>query len=207
MDFTNYPNIASLAKQLGKVKRTAFNKKKFDKNEIFWNSLSSDELSAIDREAADAVRVMNCFVTPNYLFVLDLAVFYLVPVKDAIWIYTTVLTQRMNFIPYNKMHNLILLDRNKNYYTLGTKNTNGFSKKTPCSDAMKQVCEIIYPQRRGLLSGWTEEIEKVVTDNFEAVVQAVDNKSLESKDVDYNGKKHERTIDRIITERIFIDVE
>lgn len=178
MDFKDYPNIANLAKQLGKVKRTAFNKKKFEQAETYWNSLSPDELDTINREAADAVRVMNCFVTPNYLFVLQLAVFYLVPVKDTIWIYTTVLTQRMNFIPYNKMHNLILLDRNKNYYTLGTKSTNGFSKKTPCSDALKQVCEIIYPQRRGLISGWKEEIEKVVTDNFEEVVQAVDKKSL-----------------------------
>lgn len=178
MNFENYPNIANLSRQLGKSKQTMFNKKKFAEAENFWNSLSLDELSRIDALAPSAVRVMNCFVLPDYLFVLDAAVFYLIPVRDVVWVYTSVLTQRMNFIPYNKLHTLLLMDRNGKSYTLGTKNTGGFSKKTPCADAQQQVCDIIGPQRRGLLVGWSQQLQNAVSHDFAAVVQSVDANSM-----------------------------
>ena len=178
MDFSFYPNIANLANQLGKVKQTVFNKKKFAQAEEFWNRMTPEELNYMNQEAAGAVRVMNCFVTPNYLFVLDTAVFYVVPVRDMVWMYTTVLTQKMNFIPYNKLHNLLLMDRNGNTYTLGTKNTGGFSKKTPCDDALKQVYSIVCQQRRGLIAGWTQQVADAVSNNFMAVVQSVDANSM-----------------------------
>lgn len=178
MDFNNYPNIANLANQLGKVKQTVFNKKKYAQAESFWNSLSVEDLNAINQEAAGAVRVMNCFVTPNYVFVLDMAVFYLVPVKDMVWIYVSVLTQKMNFIPYNKIHNLFLIDRNGDSYTLGTKNTNGFSKKTPCSNAMKQIADIVLPQRKGLIVGYTKETADAMKNHFAGLVQTVDTNSM-----------------------------
>lgn len=178
MNYSSYPNIANLANQLGKVKQTVFNKKKYAKSEADWNSLSVEELNIINQEAAGAVRVMNCFVTPNYLFVLDMAVFYVVPVRNMVWIYTSVLTQKMNFIPYNKMHNLFLIDRNGESYTLGTKNTGGFSKKTPCDDAMKQIVNIVWQQRKGLIVGWTKQVEDAIANNFVGVLQMVDSKSM-----------------------------
>lgn len=178
MNYNSYPNIANLANQLGKVKQTVFNKKKYAKAEADWNSLSVEELNIINQEAAGAVRVMNCFVTPNYLFVLEMAVFYVVPVRNMVWIYTSVLTQKMNFIPYNKIHNLFLIDRNGESYTLGTKNTGGFSKKTPCDDAMKQIVNIVWQQRKGLIVGWTKQVEDAIANNFVGVLQMVDSKSM-----------------------------
>lgn len=174
MNLNNYPNIANLASQLGKVKQNAFNKKKYAQAEELWNSLSFEELNIINQEAVGAVRAMNCFVTPNYLFVLDTAAFFVLPVRDMIWIYTSVFTQRMNFIPYNKIHNLLLIDRRGTTYTLGTKNTGGFSKKTPCDDAMKQIVNIVWQQRKGLIVGWTQPIMDSISNNFAAVVQSVD---------------------------------
>lgn len=178
MDFNNYPNIANLSNQLGKVKQTVFNKKKYAQAEEFWNSLSVEELNIINQEAAGAVRAMNCFVTPNYLFVLDMAVFYIVPVRNMVWIYTSVFTQKMNFIPYNKIHNLLLVDRNGVTYTLGTKNTGGFSKKVPCDDAMRQIVNIVWPQRKGLIVGWTKQAQDAISENFIGVLQTVDAKSM-----------------------------
>lgn len=178
MDFSRYQNIANLSNQLGKVKQTVFNKKKYAQAEETWNKFTPEELDIINQEAAGAVRVMNCFVSPNYVFVLELAVFYVIPVKDMVWMYTSIVTQTMYFIPYSKTHRLFLLDRNGNYYTLGEKNTGGFSKKKPCDDAMKQVCNVVAPQRRGLIVGWTQQVAEGVKNNFAAVVQSVDSNSV-----------------------------
>ncbi len=178
MDFRNYPNIANLKSQLGKEKRSAFNKKKYDKSEQAWNSFTYEELAIMNQEASCAVRVLDCFVTPNYLFVLDTAVFSVIPVRNMIWMYSSTFTQRMYFIPYLKIHNLMLVDRFGKSHGLGTKNTVGFSRKTPCSDALSQIINIVGPQRKGLLVGWTQQILDAVANNLPALVEHVDANSI-----------------------------
>ncbi len=174
MDFNSYPNIAALAEILGGVKQTAFNKKSYAKAEESWNRLGPDELSYINGAAATAVRILDCYVTPYYILHMNLHAFYVIPVRDVIWMYTSVVTNRMNFIPYNKTHTLFLVDRAGESHALGMKNTGGFSKKTPCGDAMDQIVQIIAPQRRGMLVGWSEQISAAVQNNFAGVVQSVD---------------------------------
>lgn len=179
MDFNNYPNIALLDKALGGSKQTAMNKKRYASAEERWNRLGVDELGVINAEAASAVRILDCYVTPNYILYMNLRVLYVIPVRDVVWMYTSVVTDRMNFIPYNKTHNLFLLDRTGETFSLGMKNTGGFSKKTPCNDAMQQIVQIIGPQRRGMLVGWTQQIADAVKTNFYGVVQSVDANSVQ----------------------------
>lgn len=174
MNFEFYPNIAVLEKDLGGSKQTALNKKNYAKAEEGWNKLSSEELAYINQAATTAVKVMNSYVTPGYILHMAGKVFYVIPVRDLVWMYTTTVTQRMYFIPYNKMHSLNVVDRTGEIYTLGTMNTGGFSKKTPATDAMQRITDIILPQRPGMILGWSEEISKAVSENFVGVVQSVD---------------------------------
>lgn len=178
MSYTDYPDIAKLASQLGKVKQTVFNKKKFEQAQAAWDSITPEEMNIINQQAAGAVRVLNCFVAPNYIFLLETAVFHLIPVRDTVWIYSSIFTQKMNFIPYNKTHNLLLVDRAGDTYSLGIKSTGGFSKKTPCNDAMNQVVEIIGQQRKGLAVGWTKPLEDMVKKDFATLVASVDANSI-----------------------------
>lgn len=179
MDFSYYPNIAALADMLGGEKRTSFNKKKHIKAEESWKRLGPDELSYINAAAPTAVRILDCYVTPYYILHMDMRAFFVRPVRDLVWMYTSVLTNRMNFIPYNKTHNLFIVDREGELHTLGTKSTGGFSKKTPCDDAMRQMLQIIAPQRKGLLIGWSDQLSTAVRSNLASVVQSVDANSAQ----------------------------
>lgn len=177
MDFTAYPNIAALAELLGGAKQTAFNKKNYAKAEEGWNKLGPDELMYINTAAPTAVRILDCYITPYYILHMNAHAFHVIPVRDTIWLYTSIVTNRMNFIPYNKTHTLLLMDRLGETHTLGMRTTGGFSKKTPCDDAMRQLVQIIGQQRRGMLIGWSQQIAEAVKNNFFGVVQSVDAKS------------------------------
>lgn len=179
MDFNSYPNIAALADVLGGTKQTAFNKKRYAKAEESWNRLGPDELAYINGAAPTAVRILDCYVTPYYILHMDMRAFFVIPVRDVIWMYTSVVTNRMNFIPYNKEHTLFLVDRAGEAHALGMKNTGGFSKKTPCEDAMNQMVQIIAPQRKGMLVGWSDQISAAIQNNFAGVVQSVDANSAQ----------------------------
>lgn len=178
MDLSNYPNILNLCNQLGKVRQNAFNKKQYAAAEEQWNRFTPEEKMWINNEAQTAVPVLKCFVSPNYIFALDMAAFFVIPVRDTIWVYPFVFTSKMNFIPYDKAHSLKLMDRNGRVYTLGEKHTGGFSKKQPCQEAMEKLVNVIWPQRRGLIVGWTEPIAQSINNNFSGIVQAVDTNSM-----------------------------
>lgn len=180
MDFSQYYNINAKIVQFGGIKRTMFNKKIFDATEQSWQRFTPEDIAAMDHEfATTAVQLKSAVVTSKAVCVYNLATFTAVPIYDVLWLYTNVVTSRMNFIPYNKEHSLIMVVRSGQRYTLANASTGGFSKKTPLQEPMEQIRNFLYPYRSGIVYGYSQEIENLFTKDFQRAVAMVDAKSMQ----------------------------
>lgn len=179
MDFTNYPNIVAQAAKLGKLKKTMINKKKIEEADHTWAQLSPEDLERINEEVVSAKQVLQTLVMPSAILYFGWNTLFVIPVRDIIWVYGSVTTCRMNFIPYMKEHQVYLRTRRQETFMLGTVTTGPITKKHPSDDAVEQIRQVISPYRKGIIYGWSEEIQKYINGNFAGAVSYVDAKSNE----------------------------
>ena len=182
MDLAYYPNIAAKAEALGGVKQTVFNKKLLEKADASWRQFSSEEIARIEQEDPSAVKVGNSFVTPTAILYMirNQHALFAIPVRDVIWVYGNVTTTRMYyFIPVSRLHQVQLLARNGETYTLATITTGPFTRKDHCGDTIRQLQPLLQPHRKGIIFGWSQDIANYVRSNFQAAVAMVDEKSAE----------------------------
>ena len=179
MDFTNYPNILALADKLGGIKKTVLNKKLMEKAEQTWAQLTPEEIAQIEGEAASASQMLRSFIMPTAILKMNRGEHALsaIPVRDIVWVYGNVVTNRVNFIPVTKEHSVEVMTRSGDTYVLGTVSTPAFTKKDVCGNCVQQIQEILEPYRKGIIYGWSEEIMGLVSRDFQAVVQMMDSKS------------------------------
>ncbi len=179
MDFTNFPNINTRITAWGGIKQTAFNKKKFAAAEASWNLLSPQEITMLDQQIPYGIEAFSFVATPTAILVYEMKTVRVIPVRDIMWIYGNVQTLTMNFIPTSKTHTLYLLARDGETYSLGQITTGGFSKKAPLDEAIAQLQNLLFPYRKGIVYGYTDEISNYFHGNFAGAVQMVDAKSME----------------------------
>lgn len=178
MDFSYFPNLNARITAWGGIKQTIFNKKRFEASKQTWNMLSPQEIAALDQQLPYGIDTFSCVATPTAIVFYEAHTVSVIPVRDILWIYGDILKQSVNFIPSTKIHTLHLLARNGNTYTLGQFATDGFSKKTPLDDAIREIRELLYPYRKGIVYGYTDEIRNYFHNNFVQAVQIVDANSM-----------------------------
>ncbi len=179
MDLSLYPNILSCSAVLGKTKQTRFNKKRQEEAQRAWDALTPEELARINEEISSAKRVQSALVMPTAIVYRNVDVLSVIPARDIVWMYGHILTSRMNFIPYSKTHTTYLITRQGIYHTIGVITTGPFTKKRPCDEAIDQIKEVLAPRYKGILYGWTVQLQKAVSENFAEVVSFVDAKNNE----------------------------
>lgn len=187
MDFAQYPNINAKMVSFGGVKRGAFNKKLFDEAEMSWQRFTPEDMAVMDHEFATTALQLNgsrtsivsSVITSKAICVYSARTFTAVPVYDVLWLYTNVVTSRMNFIPYNKEHSLVMVVRSGQRYTIAGASTGGFSKKTPLQEPMEQIRNFLQPYRSGIVYGYSDEIENLFTNDFGRAVAMVDAQSMQ----------------------------
>ncbi|MBQ7708288.1 MAG: hypothetical protein IJT72_11005 [Lachnospiraceae bacterium] len=177
IDLSNYPNLNNLANSLGGVRKAALNKKLLEKSENSWRRFSQEEIVRLEEEVKFAKPVIKSYVTPTAILYMTNHAFFAIPVKDIIWVYVSTTTMKMNFIPYNKVHNLFVVTRDGQTHNIGSMNTGGFSKKRPCDPAVMELQSIFAPVRPGILYGYSDQIAGAVHTNPAAVAQEVDMRS------------------------------
>ena len=173
MDFSNFTNINARITAWGGIKQTAFNKKKS------WNLLSPQEIAMLDQQIPYGVEAFSFVATPTAILVYEAKTVRVIPIRDIMWIYGNVVKQTMNFIPTSKFHTLYLLARDGGTYSLGQITTGGFSKKAPLDEAVAQLQNLLFPYRKGIVYGYSDEIANYFQGNFAGAVQMVDAKSME----------------------------
>ncbi len=179
MDFSNFPNINARVTAWGGIKQTAFNKKKYAAAEASWNLLSPQEIAMLDQQIPYGVEAFSFVATPTAILVYEAKTVRVIPVRDIMWIYGNVVKQTMNFIPTSKFHTLYLLARDGGTYSLGQITTGGFSKKAPLDEAIVQLKNLLFPYRKGIVYGYSDEISNYFHGNLAAAIQMVDAKSME----------------------------
>lgn len=179
MDFSNFPNINARITAWGGIKQTAFNKKKYAAAEASWNLLSPQEIAILDQQIPYGVKAFSFVATPTAILVYEVKTVRVIPIRDIMWIYGNVVKQTMNFIPTSKFHTLYLLARDGGTYSLGQITTGGFSKKAPLDEAVAQLQNLLFPYRKGIVYGYSDEIANYFQGNFAGAVQMVDAKSME----------------------------
>lgn len=179
MDFTNFTNINARITAWGGIKQTAFNKKKYAAAEASWNLLSPQEIAMLDQQIPYGVEAFSFVATPTAILVYEAKTVRVIPIRDIMWIYGNVVKQTMNFILTSKFHTLYLLARDGGTYSLGQITTGGFSKKAPLDEAVAQLQNLLFPYRKGIVYGYSDEIANYFQGNFAGAVQMVDAKSME----------------------------
>ncbi|MBR3058038.1 MAG: hypothetical protein IKG93_08755 [Clostridiales bacterium] len=172
---SQYPAIAAKAAEMGKIKQSMFNKKQYASTIDAWNALSQEEKAKLNSEMETAEVVMKkAVITPTAVCFINEGCFHVVPVKDIIWAYAHITKESVNFIPTNKVHQVRMMDRNGNHYNLASLNTLAFSKKSPATDFLETMSNILRPVRPGIIYGYSKEIEQFCLGNLPAAVAKVD---------------------------------
>ena len=173
-----YPAIAQKAAQLGKIKQSPFNKKSYAKSLERWNSFFPEELAKLNDEIGSAEIVMKKAVfTPTAVCYLSEGCFQCIPVRDIIWVYSSVIKESMNFIPTGKIHQVRLMERSGEHHIVCVQQTGPFTKKTPATDAVGQTTAILDTVRPGIIYGYSKEIEAFCVGNLAAACTRVDENS------------------------------
>ncbi len=174
MGFEQYPRINGYIQSKGGVKRGAFNKKAYDSGMESWNKLSYEEYQRLETEVDRGFKIFDALVTPTAIIITRQKTAKVIPVRDIVWMYTRVVTNRYNFIPTSKTHNILLMDRYGEYETLGFTTTGGFSKKTPADIALQTIRTITELTRKGIVYGYNDELAKNVQNDLQGFVAYVD---------------------------------
>ena len=177
INLQNYPNISTYVQRKGGLKDSLLNKGVRKEWEASWERVTTQDLELFDREIVNGNEVFDAVVTPNFIMVYRVHCVKIIPVRDIIWMYARVVKSTMYFIPYNKTHSLLVLDRFGNWETLGSTNTGGFSKKTPGEDACQFIGSIIGQTRPGIVFGYSDELARLANKNLNQFVAMVDSKS------------------------------
>ena len=180
MDFTNYPNIAAIAEELGGIKTTMFNKKLTEAAERSWEQFTPEELERINEEAASAEKIGCSYIMPTAILRMGRNEHALlaIPVRDIVWIYGSVTTTRLNFIfPMYKEHEVRIVTRDRATHTVFQKTTAAFTRKKPADDTIAQIRVIIDFYRKGIFYGWSKEMQKLACEYFAYMIETADAQS------------------------------
>ncbi len=177
MDFSRYSRIDSVYKGPNGFKKTFINKNRIVSAERSWEQFSDEELKKIDEEILTAPKVYSNIITSVAIIWNNSHTFMAIPVKDVLWIYNRVFVSKMNFIPYNKEHSLMLLSKNGEEYNLGSTNIGGFSKKQPNDANIEILKNALSPYRKGIIYGYSNEIASLFANDFEKAIEIVDKNS------------------------------
>lgn len=177
MDLTMYPHLDEIVRKSGGVKQTFFNKKRFQKSEEDFAKIPIEFLIKIEKEIPQGVKVFTNYVTPSAFIILELQTLRIIPTRDVMWIYPSITTMRMNFIPYSKQHSLFLQTRTGEVFNIGIATTGGFSKKCPMDAHINNISKVVSESCPGMCLGWSAEIAALAEKNYAALVQAVDGKN------------------------------
>ena len=112
----------------------------------------------LDQQIPYGVEAFSFVATPTAILVYEAKTVRVIPIRDIMWIYGNVVKQTMNFIPTSKFHTLYLLARDGGTYSLGQITTGGFSKKAPLDEAVAQLQNLLFPYRKGIVYGYSDEI-------------------------------------------------
>ena len=174
----SYSGIMAKVGQMGKVKTNLVNKKLTAQALESWQRLSAEELARIDQEIGSAEVFNKCMTfTSSAVIYNNLGALYVVPVKDILWVFPYVVTQRMNFIPYNKIHQIRIVDRTGDEHVIIIGNTGGFSKKEPAVDILQKMSAAMTPVRPVIVFGYSEDANRLFHGNLQQGIAMVDQRS------------------------------
>lgn len=174
MDFTKYSNINKKVKKFGGVKKALFNSERLEEAEKSWEQFLPEELEIIDKEFPTALQVFSSVITSKALCVYDAHTFTAIPVKDILWVYCDILTQKLNFIPYSKIHSIMLLARDGKRYNIGSMTTGGFTKKMPANEKIEQIHKFLEQYRKGIVYGYDNDLYQMFSLNFGKAIEMLD---------------------------------
>lgn len=175
MNLSNYPNIQAAVNALGGIKKTLFNKKALTESEAKFASHSAYDLMMLEQELAYSSRkILDTIITPSAIISVNGHVLDIVWNRDIIWIYGFVTTNKMNGIPTNKQHEIRLLVRTGDTYSMGMVSTSGFSKKDVTTELLQQFAQITSQRYPGIFYGWSNELADAACYNLQALIEAVD---------------------------------
>ncbi len=175
-DFSKYPNLDAYIKSKGGIKEKLLNKAVFAANQGTWDKLSEEELARIEADIPKGQQIFDAMVTPTAIIFCAVWTAKVVPVRDILWVFTRINKQKMNFITISRIHNLLMLDRNGEWYSLGFKSTGTFSKATPADDALEQVKQIIEPAKPGIIFGYDEDASNWCESHVDLLIEKVEGK-------------------------------
>ena len=175
---SRYPAIAETVSKMGKIKQSAFNKKRMAEAIELWERFSPEELAQLNSEIGNAKMIgKKVVVTPTAVCYFDSSVFFAFPVRDIMWFFPRIVTEKTYFIPISKTHQLFMMERTGNYHILCSFNTGGFSKKTPAADEIEAISKILTPVRKGIRYGYSKELEAWFSSDLPAAVARIDEES------------------------------
>ena len=183
MDFSKYSNINEVLIRFGGMKEAFFNKNLYSEAVQSWEKLSEDDLNQIDAEIKNApelksyVKTYRTLVTSRAILVYNVRTFRAIPVNDILWIYNRVVVQKMNFIPYNKTHFLMLYTKDGDILYIAENHTGGFSKKMPNEQEISKIRGVLDGVRKGIVYGYDEEMHRLVTQDLAGAIARVEENS------------------------------
>lgn len=177
--FAQYPAIAAkVENELGKIKQGKLNKKSWAASVESWDRMFPEDLQKLNAEITSAkVYFKTMIVTSTAILIKEFNALICIPVRDLIWLYPQVTTQRMYFIPTAKYHHIRTVERSGDVHVIPVGQTGGFSKKPLGTDIMNEIKQVIAPARPGMFFGYSKDIESFVFGNTAAAAAQVDEKS------------------------------
>ena len=177
-EISRYPGIMDKAKQLGKVKENFLNKKLMAEATELWQRFTPEELAQLDREMGNASILMKmAIITPTAVCYYNLGAFFAIPVRDVVWVYPRIVKETMNFIPTGKIHQLFLMERNGEQHIIGQLSTGPFNKATLAADGLESVRSILNPVRKGIVYGYSGDLNRWFYSDLQAAAAKVDEDS------------------------------
>ena len=137
-----------------------------------------EELAQLDREMGNASILMKmAVITPTAVCYYNLGAFFAIPVRDVVWVYPRIVKQTMNFIPTGKIHQLFLMERNGEQHIIGQLSTGPFNKATLAADGLESVRSILNPVRKGIVYGYSDDLNRWFYSDLQAAAAKVDEDS------------------------------
>ena len=171
-----YPNIAAAVAKMGKVKKNGFTKKRYAEAEEILSGIPAEDLQKLDYEIASAEPLCKTSIlTPTAIVYWELSVVYIIPVKDVCWMYTEIVKNTMNYIfTTGRNHRIWMVDRTGRRHIIFEAFTGPFVKKQPATEALGKIREKLYNVRRGIIYGFSHDIDQWFVQDAAAAAAKVD---------------------------------